>query len=217
MNAVGGIVFESRVVGPFGCNCVILGCERTREALVIDPGDEPEKLLSLLEKHRLKVRFLLHTHAHLDHIGATAVLRSKTGAATCLHEGDLFLAERLPLQASLFGLPAPDTPPIDRFLEDGEFYTGGGVALQVIHTPGHTPGSVSFFWAGGGLLLTGDTLFAGSVGRTDLWGGSSESLLRSIRERLMSFPDSTRILPGHGPSSSIGQERRANPFLQERT
>jgi len=210
-----GVLFESKVVGPFGCNCVILGCERTREAVVIDPGDDPEGLLAMLKRNQLTVRFLLHTHAHLDHIGASAILRSKTGAATCLHPADLFLAEHLPLQASLFGLPEPATPPIDRFLKDGESYTTGNVGLEVIHTPGHTPGSVSFFLAGRGLLLTGDTLFAGSVGRTDLWGGSAGTLIQSIRERLMCYPDSTRILPGHGPASTIGQERRTNPYLNE--
>ena len=216
MSATGGFLFESRVVGPFGCNCAILACERSREALVIDPGDEAEDILALLEKDRLTARYLLHTHAHLDHIGATAALRAKTGAAACLHEGDLFLADHLPLQASLFGLPAPQTPQIDRLLKDGESYSSGSVSLQVIHTPGHTPGSVTFFWADSGLLLTGDTLFAGSVGRTDLWGGSTETLLRSIHDRLMGFPDSTRIFPGHGPGSTIGQERRANPFLKDR-
>lgn len=208
------IIFESRVVGPFGCNCIILGCEKSREAIIVDPGDDLDALIEIIEKHQLTVRYLLHTHAHLDHIGATASLRTKTGGITCLHKEDLFLAEMLPTQASLFGLPVPTVPDIDRFLNEGEQYAAGEIAIEVVHTPGHTPGSVSFSLVGEDVLLTGDTLFAGGIGRTDLWGGSYETILRSIHDRLMVFPDPTVVLPGHGPGTTIGQEKQVNPFLR---
>jgi hydroxyacylglutathione hydrolase len=209
------MIFESTVVGPFGCNCVVLGCGKSREAVVVDPGDDPDRILEILERHRLTIRYILHTHAHLDHIGATAPLQAKGGGVACLHEGDLFLAEKLSVQASLFGLPSPPTPTIDRFLQDGERYVAGEIAAEVIHTPGHTPGSVTFSLDGEALLLTGDTLFAGSIGRTDLWGGSYEAILRSIHGRLMVFPDSTVVFPGHGPKTTIGRERGTNPYLRK--
>jgi glyoxylase-like metal-dependent hydrolase (beta-lactamase superfamily II) len=209
------MILESLVVGPFGCNCVVLGSEETGEAVVIDPGDDPEEILRVLDEHRLAPRYLLHTHAHLDHIGASEPLRAKSGGKICLHEEDLFLAEMLPVQAALFGLSSPPVPTVDLFLKDGDYYGVGEISCEVIHTPGHTPGSVCFSLKGRDLLLTGDTLFAGSIGRTDLWGGSYEAILRSIRGRLLIFPDATVILPGHGPKSTIGRERRNNPFLQD--
>lgn len=206
------MIFESFPVGPFQCNCVILACEETQTAVVFDPGEEADEILDRLARHRLKVIFLLHTHAHLDHIGATDAVRAKTGAATGLHEEDLFLCENLHVQASLFGLPMPPIPPIDRFLKHGDSFSFGREKVEVIHTPGHTPGSVSFYVPAFG-LLTGDTLFAGSVGRTDLWGGSYPTLIGSIQKRLLSFPDETAVYPGHGPRTTIGRERRSNPFL----
>ncbi|NKE73168.1 MBL fold metallo-hydrolase [Candidatus Manganitrophus noduliformans] len=206
------MICESFPVGPFQCNCVILACEETRTAVVFDPGDEADEILGSLARHQLKAVFLFHTHAHLDHIGATDLVRTKTGAAAGLHEEDMPLCENLHIQASLFGLPTPPTPPIDRFLKHGDSFSFGKEKVEVIHTPGHTPGSVSFHVPAFG-LLTGDTLFAGSVGRTDLWGGSHPTLINSIQKRLLSFPDETAVLPGHGPRTTIGRERRSNPFL----
>jgi glyoxylase-like metal-dependent hydrolase (beta-lactamase superfamily II) len=206
------MIVESFPVGPFQCNCMILACEETRTAVVFDPGEEADEILGRLARHQLKAVFLLHTHAHLDHIGATDIVRTKTGAVTGLHEEDLFLCENLHVQASLFGLPPPPVPPIDRFLKHADSFSFGREKVEVIHTPGHTPGSVSFYVPAFG-LLTGDTLFAGSIGRTDLWGGSYPTLINSIQKRLLSFPDETAVYPGHGPRTTIGRERQSNPFL----
>lgn len=206
------MIFESFPVGPFQCNCMILGCEETKAAIVIDPGDESDRILDRLDRLQLKTVYLLHTHAHLDHIGATDLVRKKTGAKAGLHEDDMPLCENLPVQAALFGLPAPPTPTIDRFLKGGDSLSFGRRTAEVLHTPGHTPGSLSFYIPTLG-LMTGDTLFAGSVGRTDLWGGSYPTLIRSIQKELLSFPDETAVYPGHGPKTTIGRERGANPFL----
>lgn len=206
------MIFESFPVGPFQCNCVILGCEETGSAVVIDPGEEADRILQSLAQRSLKTLFLFHTHAHLDHIGATDAIKKKTGATTALHEDDMILCENLHIQAALFGLPTPPTPAIDRFLKHGDSFTFGKERVEVIYTPGHTPGSSSFFVPGVG-LLTGDTLFAGSVGRTDLWGGSHPTLISSIKRRLFSFPDETAVYPGHGSQTTIGKERTSNPFL----
>ncbi len=206
------MIFESFRVGPFQCNCMLFGCEETQSAILIDPGDDAETILSVLARHRLRALYLLHTHAHLDHIGATHDMRQKSMAAACLHEDDMPLCENLAVQADLFGLPAPPVPTIDRFLKDGDVLSFGHHKVDVLHTPGHTPGSVSFHIPSIG-LITGDTLFAGSVGRTDLWGGSQPTLLRSIHTRLLSFPEETVVYPGHGPKTTIGREKRSNPYL----
>jgi len=199
------MIFESFTVGPFQCNCMVIGCEETRSAVVIDPGEDAGKILEVLSRHQLKTVYLLHTHAHLDHIGATKTLHQKTGGATCLHEDDMFLCEHLSDQAALFGLPTPETPEIDQFLNNKDSLSFGNVKAEVFHTPGHTPGSLSFYIPDIG-LLTGDTLFSGSVGRTDLWKRSQSTLITSIKNQLLSFPDETVVYPGHGPSTTIGQE-----------
>ncbi len=206
------MIVESFQVGPFQCNCVILGCKETQNAVVIDPGEEAGRIVETLGRLGLTAVYLLHTHAHLDHIGATAPVREKTGAATGLHEDDMPLCENLALQADLFGLPTPPTPQIDRFLKDGDALTFGRHSVSVLHTPGHTPGSLCFHISTWG-LITGDTLFAGNVGRTDLWGGDHATLIRSIQKKLLTFSDETRVLPGHGPSTTIGKERQSNPYL----
>lgn len=206
------MIFEIFPVGPFQCNCMILGCEETRSAVVIDPGEEAGRILDVLSRHQLKTAYLLHTHAHLDHVGATAEVQNETQAVAGLHEEDMILCENLHIQAALFGLPTPVQPKIDRFLKDGEELAFGKGRVEVLHTPGHTPGSLSFHVPAFG-LVTGDTLFAGSVGRTDLWGGSHPTLIDSIRKKLLSFPDGTPVYPGHGRSTTVGRERRGNPFL----
>jgi glyoxylase-like metal-dependent hydrolase (beta-lactamase superfamily II) len=191
---------------------MIFGCEETKAAIVVDPGENADRILQRLAKYELKTLYLFHTHAHIDHIGATDAVRTQTGAATALHKDDLFLCENLALQASLFDLPTPPIPTIDILLKHGDLFSFGGNHLNVLHTPGHTPGSVSFYIPTIG-LLTGDTLFKGSIGRTDLWRGSYPTLIDSIQSQLFSFPDETIVYPGHGPSTTIGEEKRGNPFV----
>jgi glyoxylase-like metal-dependent hydrolase (beta-lactamase superfamily II) len=200
-------------VGPFQCNCMILGCAETRTAVVIDPGDNSARIVAALARQGLTATYLLHTHAHLDHIGATADVRQQTGALSGLHEDDMPLCENLPIQAELFGMETPPIPTIDRFLKEGDALTFGRHTVNVLHTPGHTPGSLCFFVEELG-LMTGDTLFSGSVGRTDLWGGSHPTLIASITHKLLTFPDATGVYPGHGRRTTIGNERHGNPFLQ---
>ena len=208
------MIFEHLAVGPLQCNCYVLGDEQTREALVIDPGDEVERILAVIASHRLSVRAIVQTHAHFDHVGATAPLRDVTGAEVCLHRGDEELYRHLPMQAQWFGLPAPPAAPVTRWCEDGDELKAGGLSLGVLHTPGHTPGSVCLAMPQQQMLFSGDTLFCGGVGRTDLWGGSYEQLMTSLQQRLLTLPDETVVYPGHGPETTVGHERDTNPFLQ---
>jgi glyoxylase-like metal-dependent hydrolase (beta-lactamase superfamily II) len=201
-------------VGPFQCNCTILVDETSRDAIVIDPGWEPEIILAEVGRLRAQVKAIVHTHAHIDHVNGTREVHEGTGATVSLHEADLPLYENLTMQAALFGLAASAPLPVDRYLKDGDAVGSGILSLGVIHTPGHTPGSLCFRLLGSEpLLFTGDTLFRGSIGRTDLWGGSHPTILRSIRERLLTLDDDLVVIPGHGEESSIGFERSRNPFL----
>ena len=206
------MIFEIIPVGPFQCNCIILGCEETGLAVVIDPGEEADRIMLRLNKHQLKPVYLLHTHAHIDHIGATDTVRTKTGACVALHEDDLSLCQNLGLQADHFGLPAPPIPVIDHFFKKEESLSFGKKTANVFHTPGHTPGSVTFYIPTVG-LMTGDTLFKGSIGRTDLWGGSHRTIMESITAMLDNFPDEMVVYPGHGPATTVGREKRENPFI----
>ena len=208
---------EQLALGPFQCNCNILACEKTKEAVVIDPGGEAEKIIRLLDERGYKTRYLLHTHAHLDHVGATEALQQKTGGTVCLHRGDLFLYENVAMQAALFGLPSFSVPEVQSFLEDRDALKFGEYKVEVLHTPGHTPGSLTFLVDNGSEaeLFTGDTLFMGSIGRTDLWGGDYNQILHSIKDKLMPLEDPTQVHPGHGPSTTMGKERARNPFLQD--
>lgn len=204
-------------VGPLGCNCTILADEETNEAIVIDGGDGVDDVMVRLNSRGLRAKYLLHTHAHIDHIGDLGALRERTGAPGLLHPSDLPLYEALEWQARLIGLSTP--PPvvrIDADLQDGDEIRAGAVALRVLHTPGHTPGSVCFALEneGGPTILSGDTLFAGSIGRWDLGGTSMEDIVHSIKTKLLDFADGTVVIPGHGPFTTIGQERNANPYLQ---
>lgn len=201
-------------VGPLQCNCSILACERTLEAVLIDPGDEPQKIIQHLSELGVKVKYLLHTHAHFDHIGATKELKASTLATVCLHQGDQSIYEMLPVQGKMFGFQFDPAPPIEKFLEDEEILRFGDHGIQVIHTPGHSPGGICFKLTGGDeTLFSGDTLFQGSVGRTDLWGGNYDQLILSIKQRLMVLNDEIEVFPGHGPTTLIGKEKRNNPFL----
>ena len=206
---------EAIAVGPFQANCCVLVCEKTGEAVVIDPGHPEDRILESVRERDGEVKAILHTHAHVDHVGGTAHLVRETGAPTALHEADRELYERAPMQAKHFGLRLEQPPPPDRWLADGDEITFGEEGrLKVLHTPGHSPGGVCLLAEELGLVVTGDTLFAGSIGRTDLPGGSFEQIIESSRTRLLSLDDAVTVLPGHGPPSTIGDERRLNPFLQ---
>lgn len=212
------MIVHTQPVGLLQCNCTILGCPKTRQAIVVDPGGDVEDLLAVLARHELKVAAIVHTHAHFDHCAGTEALRVKTGASAWLHPGDQFLVDHFARQGELVGIPLDlgPGPTIDDPLEDGQTIPFGAAASLVIHTPGHTPGSVCFSvqTPDGMLLLSGDTLFQMGVGRTDFPGGSWEQLQASIRERLFTLEDATRVIPGHGPETTIGAERRDNPFLR---
>jgi hydroxyacylglutathione hydrolase len=211
------MIVETFPVPPLGCNCTVLADETSREAVVIDPGGDEAGILKRVTDRGLKVTAIVHTHTHIDHVGATAGVQRATGAPARIHEGDLFLYDLLPVQGELLGIRAPARAELDRFLTDGEVLTVGSLALEVIHTPGHTPGSVCFRCRGAAgereVLFAGDTLFAGGIGRTDLWGGDGDAILRSIRTRLLTLPGDTLVVPGHDRATTIGREKRSNPFV----
>jgi len=206
--------FHSLVVGPVSCNCCIVACPTTGYAAVVDPGGTPELILAAVADMGVTVKWLLHTHAHFDHILATGEVAAATGAEIFLHAGDKALYEGLPEQGHVFGFRASRPPQPSHWLVDGETLAIGNLSATVIHTPGHTPGSVGFYFAHpDSLLLSGDTLFAESVGRTDFPGGSFTNLATSIRGKLYVLPGETRVVPGHGPETTIGHEREHNPFI----
>ena len=210
------MIHEILPVGMLACNCSILGDELTREAVVIDPGDDIEQVRQILAKHRLRVKYIIATHAHIDHVGGIEKLKQATGAAVLMHQNDLPLYQDLAMQAEWLGVAMPGMTDVDQFLKEGDSLRCGTLSLEVLHTPGHSPGSVSLHLPGENhRILSGDTLFQGSIGRTDLWGGSYEEILRSIRSRLLIFPDQTPVFPGHGLPTTIGEERERNPFLQD--
>jgi hydroxyacylglutathione hydrolase len=208
------MILESFPVGYLRCNCTILGDELTHEAVVVDPGDNIPEILSRLEKHGLTLRQIVITHAHIDHIGGAAQLKKATGAPVLLNQNDLGMLNMMEIQAGWLGVPTPEVVPPDASAEDGLAVGLPGLRAEVLHTPGHTPGSICLLFAKQDLLLAGDTLFAGSIGRTDLPGGDGRQILRSLRDRLLVLPDSTRVVPGHGEETTIGEERQSNPFLQ---
>jgi glyoxylase-like metal-dependent hydrolase (beta-lactamase superfamily II) len=259
-----GLIHITVPVGMLQCNCSIIGDPVTREALVVDPGDEVTRILDLIGRHRLIVKAIVSTHAHIDHVGGLSKLHQYTGAPVLMHRDDLPLYQAMDVQASFLGVMPPDLTDVDQLLKDGDVLRWGSFEAQVIHTPGHTPGSVSLYLphdagkvappepkmpivvdeSGNRIsvadllkklqapedeaekpaeqeeekrppqLFSGDTLFAGSIGRTDLWGGSMEAIMDSLRGKLMHLPDETIVHPGHGPVTSIGHERELNPFLK---
>jgi len=208
------MILETFPVGPLQCNCTIVGDETTREAMVIDPGDNIPEILSRLAKHGLKLRQIVVTHAHIDHIGGAVQLKKATGAPILLNANDLPLLKMMEIQAGWLGVRPPEVIPPDTSADEGMILGIAGHTAQVLHTPGHTPGSICLHFAPEKLLIAGDTLFAGSIGRTDLPGGDSRRILRSIHDQLMPLPDDTRVIPGHGPATTVGEERESNPFLQ---
>jgi glyoxylase-like metal-dependent hydrolase (beta-lactamase superfamily II) len=242
------LIHEIIPVGMLQCNCSILGDPVTREAIVVDPGDEVERILEILRRHDLKVRAIVSTHTHIDHVGGLAQLHAATKAPVLIHEGDLELYTHLDMQAQWLGVATPTMMRIQDFVKEGDAVRWGGFAARVLHTPGHTPGSISLVVEHGGegesgssryshahrshehvqptsrkvgmasgdgtRLIAGDTLFQGSIGRTDLWGGSTKDILKSIHEKLLTLPDETLVTPGHGTNTTIGAERESNPYLR---
>lgn len=225
------------------CNCSILGDPVTREAIVVDPGDDVERILEILQRHQLKLRAIVSTHTHIDHVGGLAELHRATSAPVMIHEADMELYKHLDIQAGWLGVPTPAMTRIEDFVKEGDAVHWGGFAARVLHTPGHTPGSISLVIEPGasgtairasvqrgerepegvphkknvnepGIVLAGDTLFQRSIGRTDLWGGSTPQILKSIRGKLLVLPEETIVFPGHGDTTTIGEEREENPFLR---
>ena len=237
------LIHEVIPVGMLQCNCSILGDPVTREAIVVDPGDDVGRILEILQRHGLKLRAIVSTHTHIDHVGGLAELHRATGAPVMIHEADMELYKHLDIQAQWLGVPTPAMTRIEDFVKEGDAVRWGGFAARVLHTPGHTPGSISLVIEPGatgtslaegtrsenraherpaekqkaadpGILLAGDTLFQRSIGRTDLWGGSMPQILKSIREKLLVLPEETIVFPGHGDTTTIGEEREQNPFLR---
>ena len=209
------MIIETFPVGLLQCNCTILGDEQTREAIVIDPGDDGPRIFERLKKNDLRLTQIVCTHTHIDHVGAIDDLQQVFGVPAAIHQADLFLFEKLDVQAQWSGFPMPKPGVIEHFVQDGGAIGCSGVELGVLHTPGHTPGSTTFHLPGDrNILFTGDTLFMRSIGRTDLWGGSYPEIIRSIQKKLMPFDDDTLVISGHGQSTTIGHERRHNPFLR---
>lgn len=209
---------ETISVGPLGCNCSVVADLEAKRAVVVDPGGDLDRLEERLRALGVTVDAIVHTHTHIDHVGCTAELQRATGAAASIHEGDRFLYDMLPVQAALVGTGVPVKAEMEGALADGRTVRAGDIELAVIHTPGHTPGSCSFLakHAGETRLFAGDTLFRGSIGRTDLWGGDTEAILRSIHGKLLTLPEDLVVVTGHGPATTIGEERATNPFLCRR-
>ena len=207
------MIRETFPVGLLGCNCTVLGDEGSAMATVVDPGAEIARILSVLAKHNLNLQQIVVTHAHIDHIAGALALKEATGAPILYSEADLPLVAIIEEQAGWLGVPTPEVKAPDHSPADTEILTFGNAVAQILHTPGHTQGSLCLYLPQNGLLLAGDTLFAGSVGRTDLPGGDHRQLIASIRERLLPLPDATVVVPGHGGETTIGEERATNPFL----
>jgi hydroxyacylglutathione hydrolase len=209
------MIHEILPVGPLQCNCSVIGDEISREALVIDPGDDISDVLQLVRKHNLTVKQIVITHAHIDHVGGAMKLRQATGAPILLNQNDYALLKMLDVQAAWLGMATPGKVEIDHSLAAGDSLKAGSLSATVLHTPGHTEGSICLYFAPEKKLIAGDTLFAGSIGRTDLPGGSYKKIIDSLHQTVLALPDDTIVIPGHGPVTTIGDERQSNPFLQK--
>ena len=208
------MILEMLTVGPFQENCYVIGDEKTGEGAIVDPGDEAARIALAVEQTGLEISEILITHAHIDHVGAVAALVEEYGCPVLMHAEAEPMLQQLPTQAMMMGLRFGKVPKVDRHIEDEEVLEVGGLRLKALYTPGHAPGHLAFYAESERLVLSGDALFAGGVGRTDLIGGDMAVLMRSINERLMTLPDDTRVLSGHGPESTLGDERAHNPFLR---
>jgi hydroxyacylglutathione hydrolase len=202
-------------VGPLQCNCSIVGDEQTHEAMVIDPGDQIEGILDLLHQEKLTLKQIVITHAHIDHVGGAMKLKAATGAPILMNQNDYALLKMLDMQAAWVGMRPPGTVEVDEAVSQGRVLKIGEISSNVMHTPGHTEGSICLYFPEEKKLIAGDTLFAGSIGRTDLPGGSTEKIMRSLHTQVLALPDETEVIPGHGPATTIGEERETNPYLQK--
>lgn len=207
------MIHEILPVGPLQCNCSVIGDEITHEAMVIDPGDDVENVLEIVRRNNLQVKQIVITHAHIDHVGGAMKLRAATGAPILLNQNDYALLKLLDLQATWIGMASPGKVEIDQDVRQADTVKAGSLTASVLHTPGHTPGSICLYFAAEKKLIAGDTLFAGSIGRTDLPGGSFDMIINSIQEKVLALPDETVVVPGHGTLTTIGEERESNPFL----
>lgn len=207
------MIIKTLAVGPIVANCYILGCEETKEAAVVDPGDDAPRILMALAESALKVKYILNTHGHFDHVGANKKMKDATAAPILIHPLDAPMLSHLSASAAAWGLSADDSPPPDRTVEEGDTISfGKNITLKVIHTPGHTPGGISFH--ADDKVFVGDTLFDGSIGRTDFPGGNFETLISSIKNKLFMLGDDVQVFTGHGPVTTIGKEKRSNPFVR---
>ena len=203
-------------VGPLQCNCSVIGDEKTHEAMVIDLGDQIEGILEILRQEKLTLKQIVITHAHIDHVGGAMKLKAATGAPILMNQNDYDLLKMLDMQAAWVGVPPPGRVKVDEAVGEGRVLKIGGVSSNVIHTPGHSEGSICVYFPAERKLFAGDTLFAGGIGRTGLPGGSMEKIMRSLHNQVLALPDETEVVPGHGPMTTIGDERETNPFLQKR-
>ena len=208
------MILEALTVGPFAENCYVVGDERSGVGAIVDPGDEAVRIALMVERTNLEIEKILITHAHIDHVGAVATLVTEYSCPVYMHREAEPMLKALPNQAVMMGLRFGEVPSVDGYIEDGDTITVGGLELHALYTPGHAPGHLAFHVPDEGIVISGDALFAGSIGRVDLPGGDMDVLLGSIRERLLALPDETRVLSGHGPETTVGEERAHNPFLQ---
>ena len=207
------MIFESIAVGPLSVNCYIVACEQNREGIVVDPGGDVEHIISLVQKHGLKIGTIINTHGHFDHLGGNAQVLAAFGARLLIHQADAPMLSRSAEVARNYGMQGENSPEADAFLTDGMEISFGTARLQVLHTPGHTQGGCCLYFEDEKIVITGDTLFANSIGRTDLPGGSHDQLLESIRTKLFTLPDEVIAYPGHGQQTTIGHEKRCNPYF----
>jgi len=205
------MILETLVVGPLAVNCLIIGCEKTKIGAIIDPGDESAVIVKAIEKLGLDIKYILLTHGHVDHLAEVQRMKNNFDADFLMHKADSFLVQNASTQASMFGLSNPGNPKPDRYLTEGDSISVGELKIEVFHTPGHSPGSITYFVKD--KLFVGDLIFAGSIGRTDLPGGSYEKLIQSVETKIFTKPDSTEIYPGHGPKTTVATEKSTNPFF----